>query len=129
MTPAFAPARVATSPLVHVRDLILLSKPRLSTLVMITCAGGLWLAPGAISPARAVLVVLATAAVVGAANALNCFMERDLDARMRRTRDRPLPAGRLDPLVAVGLGLLVPAFAVPILVLGAGRLTAGLAVV
>lgn len=129
MTPALAPARVATSPLVQVRDLILLSKPRLSTLVMITCAGGLWLAPGEISPARAILVVLATAAVVGAANALNCFMERDLDARMRRTRDRPLPAGRLDPLVAVALGVLVPTFAVPILVLGAGRLTAALAVV
>ena len=129
MTPAFAPARVATSPLVQVRDLILLSKPRLSTLVMITCAGGLWLAPGAISPARAVLVVLATAAVVGAAKALNCFMERDLDARMRRTRDRPLPAGRLEPMVAVALGVTMPAFAIPALALAAGRLTAGLALV
>jgi len=129
MTPALAPARVETSLLVQLRDVVLLSKPRLSTLVMITCAGGMWLAPGDIAPARAILAVLATAAVVGAANALNCFMERDLDARMRRTRDRPLPAGRLDPLVAVGLGLAAPAFAVPVLALAAGRLTAALAVV
>jgi protoheme IX farnesyltransferase len=129
MSSALAPARVAASPLVQLRDLVLLSKPRLSTLVMFTCAGGMWLAPGTIEPARAVLAVLATAAVVGAANALNCYMERDLDALMRRTRDRPLPAGRLDPLVALGLGLLVPAFAIPVLALVAGRLTALLALV
>lgn len=128
MTPALAPARVATSPLVQLRDIILLSKPRLSTLVMITATGGMWLAPGSIRPARALLAVLATAAVVGAANALNCYMERDLDARMRRTRDRPLPAGRLDPVVAVALGLFAPVLAIPILTLSAGRLPAALAV-
>src|SRR5512140_690806 len=127
MTPALAPTRVATSPLVQLRDIVLLSKPRLSSLVMFTCAGGMWLAPGGIAPARAVLAVLATAAVVGAANALNCFLERDLDARMRRTRDRPLPAGRLDPLVAVALGVVMPTFAIPILALAAGRLAAVLA--
>jgi protoheme IX farnesyltransferase len=65
--------------------------------------------------------------VVGAANALNCYLEREVDGRMRRTRDRPLPAGRLDPLVALGLGLAVPAFAVPLLALSANRLTAVLA--
>src|SRR5512142_201241 len=129
MTPALAPARATPSPLAYLRDIVLLSKPRLSTLVMVTCAGGMWLAPGPIAPARALLAVLATAAVVGAANALNCYMERDLDALMRRTRDRPLPAGRVDPLVAVGLGVLVPAFAVPVLALAAGRLTALLALV
>jgi protoheme IX farnesyltransferase len=129
MTSALAPTRAVPSPLAHLRDIVLLSKPRLSTLVMITCAGGMWLAPGSIAPARAILAVLATAAVVGAANALNCFMERDLDARMRRTRDRPLPAGRLDPMVAVALGVTVPAFAIPALALAAGRLTAGLALV
>jgi heme o synthase len=108
---------------------LLLAKPRLSGLVMITCAGGMWLAPGRIGAARAFLAVLSTAAVVGAANALNCYLERDVDARMRRTRDRPLPAGRVEPMVALGLGLLVPAFAIPVLVLATGRLTALLAVV
>jgi protoheme IX farnesyltransferase len=129
MTTALASARASTSLLFQLRDVILLSKPRLSTLVMLTCAGGMWLAPGEIVPARAALVILATAAVVGAANALNCFLERDLDARMRRTRDRPLPAGRLDPLVALALGVVVPTFAVPALALAAGPLTAFLATV
>jgi protoheme IX farnesyltransferase len=127
MTTALAPTRDAAPILAQVRDLVLLSKPRLSTLVMVTCAGGMWLAPRSIAPARAVLAVLATAAVVGAANALNCYLERDVDARMRRTRDRPLPAGRLDPVSALGLGLLVPTLALPLLALAAGRLTAVLA--
>ncbi|BDG04601.1 heme o synthase [Anaeromyxobacter oryzae] len=128
MTTASVPLRTAT-PLAHLRDLLLLAKPRLSGLVMITCAGGMWLAPGHIGPARAILAVLSTAAVVGAANALNCYLERDIDARMRRTRDRPLPAGRVEPFVALGLGILVPAFAIPALALAAGPLTALLALV
>jgi len=129
MTTAMAPVRLAVSPLAQVRDLVLLSKPRLSALVMVTCAGGMWLAPGSIGSARAILAVLATAAVVGAANALNCYLERDLDGLMRRTRDRPLPAGRLDPVVALGLGLFVPALMIPLLAFAAGRLTALLATV
>jgi len=48
---------------------------------------------------------------------------------MRRTRDRPLPAGRVDPFTALALGLLVPAFALPVLALAANRLTAFLAFV
>jgi protoheme IX farnesyltransferase len=117
------------APLQLARDLLQLAKPRLSGLVLLTTAGGMWLAPGAIHPARALLAVLATAAVVGAANALNCWLERDSDALMKRTRDRPLPSGRLDPLLALALGLIVPVFAVPVLALSASRLTAALAVV
>jgi protoheme IX farnesyltransferase len=124
-----AAARVAPSPLAYARDLLLLSKPRLSGLVLLTCAGGLALAPGSIGVARAILAVLGTAAVVGAANALNCYAERDVDARMRRTRDRPLPAGRVEPLVALALGLGVPALALPVLALAANPLTALLAFV
>ncbi len=122
-----AQARAPVAPLAHLRDLLLLAKPRLSGLVMLTSAGGMWLAPGHIAPARAILSVLSTAAVVGAANALNQFLERDVDARMRRTRDRPLAAGRLDPFVALALGIAVPSFALPLLALSAGRLTAALA--
>jgi len=126
---ASAQVRPAPSPVSVARDLLLLAKPRLSGLVMLTCAGGMWLAPGRIGVARALLAVLSTAAVVGAANALNCYLERDVDARMRRTRDRPLPAGRVDPFVALGLGLAVPAFALPLLALSANGLTAFLALV
>jgi len=127
-TAAVTPA-VRASPLATLRDLLQLAKPRLSGLVLLTTTGGMALAPGRIGPARAILTVFSTAAIVGAANALNCYVERDTDALMRRTRDRPLPAGRLDPLVALGGGLLVPVFALPLLALSAGRLTAALALV
>src|SRR5512143_3808928 len=96
-----APPRMAPSSLQYAKDLLLLAKPRLSGLVVLTTAGGVALAPGRIGAARAIVTVLGTAAVVGAANTLNCWLERDVDARMRRTRDRPLPAGRVDPFVAL----------------------------
>jgi len=128
MTVATAPARAAAaSPLSFVKDLLLLAKPRLSGLVVLTSAGGLALAPGRIGVARAVLAILGTAAVVGAANALNSYVEREIDGRMHRTRDRPLPAGRVEPFVALGLGIAIPAFAIPALALVANPLTALLA--
>jgi len=122
-----APARTASSPLALGRELFLLAKPRLSALVLLTTGGGMWLAPGRIHPSRALLTVLCTAAVVGAANALNSYIERESDALMHRTRDRPLPAGRLDPTLALAFGLGVPVFALPVLALVAGPLTAALA--
>src|SRR5512138_3497431 len=129
MTVATQPLRAAESPLAYARDLVLLSKPRLSGLVVLTCAGGLALAPGQIGVARAIVAVLGTAAVVGAANALNSWVERESDALMRRTRDRPLPAGRVEPMVALALGVAVPVFAIPVLALVANPLTALLAFV
>ncbi|HET8539423.1 MAG TPA: heme o synthase [Anaeromyxobacter sp.] len=129
MSTAAAPLRAAASPLAYARDLVLLSKPRLSGLVVLTCAGGLALAPGEIAAARAILAVLGTAAVVGAANALNNWVERESDGRMRRTRDRPLPAGRVEPVVALALGVAVPVFALPVVALVANPLTALLAFV
>ncbi len=124
-----AQVRATPAPLAYARDLLLLAKPRLSGLVVTTAAGGLWLAPGRIAPVRAAVAILGTAAVVGAANALNCYLERDSDARMRRTRDRPLPAGRIEPTVALLLGMMVPAFAIPALALVVNPLTALLALV
>ena len=53
------------------------------------------LAPGGLSPLRSVLALVSTAGIVGAANAVNCYMERELDRHMARTCDRPLPTGRL----------------------------------
>jgi protoheme IX farnesyltransferase len=124
---AAATARPQPGALQYAKDLLLLAKPRLSGLVVLTSAGGLALAPGRIGALRATIAILGTAAVVGAANALNCYFERDVDARMRRTRDRPLPAGRVEPFVALALGLAIPAFALPLLALAANPLTALLA--
>lgn len=89
------------------RDLFALTKPRITSLVVFTAAGGLWLAPAADRPSWFVMAmsVLATAMVVSAANTLNCWYERDTDALMNRTRRRPLPAGRVSSPLALAFGL------------------------
>lgn len=115
-------ARAASSPSLAA-DLLSLTKPRLSSLVLCTTAGGMWLAPGHLSVARVLLTLLAVAGTVGAANALNCYLERDSDRLMARTRNRPLPAGRMAPAVALGFGLALAAVSLPALALVTNLLT------
>src|SRR5512137_1272389 len=124
-----APARTAASPLQSLRDAAELAKPRLSGMVVTTAAAGLWLAPDRISAPRSAAFLLGTGMVVGAANVLNNFLERDVDARMRRTWNRPLPSRRVEPATALALGLAMPAFALPLLALASNTLTAVLALV
>lgn len=111
---------------VSASDLLSLTKPRLSSLVLCTCAGGMWLAPEAWTPGRWLLTLLGTAGTVGAANALNCYVERDVDRAMARTRNRPLPAGRMEPQVALLFALGLAAVSLPVLALGSNLLTTGL---
>jgi protoheme IX farnesyltransferase len=106
------------------RDAVDLTKPRLSTFVVFTAAMGLWLAPGELGAARGAFILVAIGMLVGAANILNCWLERETDALMHRTRNRPLPAGRVDPWSAFALGVGVAAFALPLLALAANPLTA-----
>jgi len=73
-----------------VRDLVALTKPRITLMVVITTAGGLWLAPGTVPGWKTAISLIATAVIVAAANALNCWMERDVDRLMARTKNRPL---------------------------------------
>ena len=110
-------------------DLVSLTKPRLSSLVLATTAGGMWLAPGQLSLSRALVTMLATAGTVGAANAFNCFIERDSDRYMKRTANRPLPSGRMEPGVALGFGLTLAALSLPALWLAANLLTAVLGLI
>jgi protoheme IX farnesyltransferase len=121
-------ASVPVSPealsLASFRDLLDLTKPRITSMVVFTTAMGLWLAPGSIGPARTALLLFGTALLVGSANTLNCWYERETDALMNRTRHRPLPAGRLDPSVALALGIGCGVFAIPILSLAINPLTA-----
>ena len=105
-------------------DLVSLTKPRLSTLVLVTAAGGMWLAPHSLSPSRVLASLLAIAGTVGAANALNCFIERDVDRLMARTKNRPLPAGRMDPHLALGFGISLAVISFPTLAFEANLLTA-----
>lgn len=111
------------------RDLLALTKPRLTALVLFTTAGGLYLAPGERRLFPSLVAVLATAMVVGAANALNCYLERDSDRLMARTRRRPLPAGRLDAEIALCFGLLLAAFSIPALALAVNPLSGFLGLV
>jgi protoheme IX farnesyltransferase len=116
-----------------IRDLVSLAKPRITLMVLITTAGGLSLAGNAggasVSPLTFVLTLLGTALVVGSANTLNCWMERDTDKLMARTRLRPLPDGRMQPALALLFGLLLGAVAIPLLTLGVNRLTGLLAAI
>jgi protoheme IX farnesyltransferase len=111
-----------------IRDVVSLAKPRITLMVLITTAGGLSLA-GGIAPLKAVLTLLGTALVVGSANTLNCWLERDIDRYMARTRGRPLPAGRLDPTIALIFGGVLACISIPMLTLGVNALTGALAAI
>src|SRR5690606_12849555 len=91
------------------RDLIALTKPRITLMVVITAAGGAYLSPARLEPFRMAILLLTMSMIVGGANALNCYLERDSDRFMARTASRPLPSGRLAPswglVVGLGLGL------------------------
>jgi len=83
---------------VRVADLLELTKPNITMLVLITTVVGFYMASE--GPIRLLLLlhtVLGTALVAGGASALNQYVERELDARMVRTRGRPLPDGRMLP--------------------------------
>ncbi len=116
------------------RDLVTLAKPRITLMVVITTAGGLFLSQRStavdvsLTATTILCTLLGTSLVVAGANALNMFIERDIDKKMARTKNRPLPAGRLNPRVALWFGVALSALSVPILAIGANPLTALLAV-
>lgn len=109
--PAIAQIRVA--------DVVALTKPRIMLMSVLVAAGGMALAPGTTSLADGVLALLAVGLSVSGAGALNMFLERDVDAKMARTRTRPLPAGRLEPAWALFVGLVLAVASLPVMALGA----------
>ena len=115
-----APARV--------RDYIDLLKPRVMSLVVFTGLVGVLIAPVHIHPLEAALAVLAIALGSGAAGAINMWYERDIDALMARTANRPLPMGRVAPDDALGLGVLLSIFAVLLMALATNFVAAALLV-
>ncbi len=122
-----APQR--TAPRVSVRALVELAKPRLSALVVFTFGAGLAFAPGTVAPWRAALSLLGTVLIVAAANALNMYLERDIDGLMQRTARRPLVEGRLSPEAAIGFGAALACLAFPLLLVAGNQLTALLGLV
>src|SRR3954467_6263914 len=96
MSAAFTQAPAVTR--TRLADYLQLIRPRLCAMALLTVAAGAVLASGGAPDWRVVTHAVVGAALVAAgASALNQWWEREADARMRRTQDRPLPAGRLQP--------------------------------
>jgi protoheme IX farnesyltransferase len=87
------------------RDFVALTKPRVMSLVVFTGLCGMLAAPEQIHPVLAFTAILCIALGAGAAAALNMWYEADLDALMKRTANRPLPAGRMDRQSALHFGV------------------------
>ena len=109
------------------RDLFALTKPRVTLLVAATAAAGMWLATRMQPMDTSLLALAGIAGVVGAANALNCWLERDVDCLMERTRQRPLAAGRLDSDLGLAFGLILGSASVMVLAVWVNVLSAVLA--
>ena len=109
------------------RDYLELTKPSVVWLIVMSTAVGFYL--GSSGPFSFLLflhTLLATALLAGGAGALNQWAERDLDALMRRTERRPLPAGRLRSYPALGFGIAISLAGVAYLALAVNLLSAGL---
>src|SRR5580658_7234929 len=107
-------ARVEPS-IAGVGDYIELMKPRVMSLVVFTALVGLLIAPGHVHPVIGLTALICIAVGAGAAGALNMWYDADIDARMARTAERPIPAGRLAPGEALAFGLTLATFAVVVL--------------
>ncbi|GGL75918.1 heme o synthase [Wenxinia marina] len=93
-------------------DFVSLLKPRVMSLVVFTALVGLIVAPGDVHPFIGFVAILCIAIGGGASGALNMWWDADIDARMRRTRGRAVPAGRIAPGEALGLGVGLSGFSV-----------------
>lgn len=110
----------------YLNDLMDLFKPKLTILVVITLLVGVFLAPIRMNIILLFISLVAIWLQAAGSLSINCYIERDADALMERTKDRPLPAGRLAPEVALywGWGLIL--FGTFVLVFSSNLLTAGL---
>ena len=100
---------VASPQTSELSDWIALLKPRVMTLVVFTGLIGLLIAPGHLHTVLAFTAVLCIAVAAGACGAINMWYDRDIDAIMHRTRNRPIPAGRIEPDAALGYGITLAA--------------------
>ena len=106
-------------------DYVTLLKPRVMSLVVFTAFVGLWVAPQPMNPFLAFCSILFVALGGGASGALNMWYDADIDAVMRRTSSRPVPAGRVAPGDALALGLALSGLSVMMLGLAANWFAAG----
>ena len=108
-------------------DYLALTKPPIILLLLVTAIGGMFLAANGSPAVATVLLVCAGGALgAGGANALNHYLDRDIDEVMSRTRKRPVPGRRIPPIRALAFGILLNAAAFGILATWVNLLAAGL---
>ena len=107
-------------------DFLALLKPRVMSLVCFTALAGMAVAPGGLHPVIAFTALLCIAIGAGAAGAINMWYDRDIDVLMSRTRDRPIPAGRMSPDAALGFGITLAVASVAVMGLAVNHLAAAL---
>ena len=122
MTPSIA----QTSLPADWRDLVALTKPRVMSLVVFTGLCGMLAAPAQLPLVLSFTAILCIALGAGAAGALNQWYEADLDAKMRRTANRPLPAKRMDRQTALHFGVGLSVFSVVLMDIATNHLAAAL---
>ena len=110
----------------EVRDWIALLKPRVMSLVVFSGLIGLLVAPGHLHPVLAFTAVLCIAIAAGACGAINMWYDRDIDALMRRTRSRPIPAGRIEAGAALAFGITLAAGSVIVMGLAVNLMAAAM---
>jgi protoheme IX farnesyltransferase len=123
-----APTTTAMMP-TEWRDFFTLTKPRVMTLVIFTAICGVLAAPGSIHPVLGFTAILAIAMGAGGSAALNHWWEADIDAGMKRTRNRPLPGGRMRREDARDFGIFLSAVSVGLMGVAIGWLAAALLLV
>lgn len=119
-------AVASDAPVASAADFLALLKPRVMSLVVFTALVGLILAPGDIHPVIAFTAILCIAVGAGASGCLNMWYDADIDARMRRTRGRPVPAGRISRGEALGFGATLSVASVVMMGLVVNLVAAGL---
>ena len=107
-------------------DYLMLLKPRVMSLVVFTALTGLLCAGRPLHPFLICVAVLSIAVGAGASGALNMWYDADIDALMRRTRARPIPAGRVQGADAAALGVVLSLFSVMLMGMSLNWLAAGL---
>jgi protoheme IX farnesyltransferase len=112
-----------------VLDYVSLAKPRIIPLLLITALGGMMMAErGWPSTGLVILTLLGGALAAAGAGAINCWIDRDIDGEMLRTRRRPLPDGRIAPAHALLFGIVLGLIAFVVLALWVNVLAATLAI-
>ena len=107
------------------RDYVALTKPRIISLLLVTALCAMFLAAGGVPALRLIALVLVGGALAsGGANAINHYVDRDIDRLMRRTTNRPVASGRISARNALVFGIVLNALAFGLLAWGANPIAA-----